>query len=293
MVIIAAAKTYPLVTPLALLLVPWSVMRSLPRIISELRLRVRERIEMRNKLRHSDYFEQLLPVDKPAPTSKKQVGYMLTVAGQLILGGYDPTSVAIYALFFFILQHSEALEKLKSEIRGAFSSCEEIDSETLRSLPWLNACLSETLRLSSAAVHHALPRISPGAEVNGEYIPKGVVVRSSAFTYNRSARFFHDPRTFRPERWLPHDHPDYDVAFAEDDHRAHFPFIVGPRQCPGREVARIMFRLFIAKTIWLFDMEQVSEELEFDGSFRVYGMWAKPELRVRFVFIKRGPEDLG
>ncbi|KUI67781.1 Isotrichodermin C-15 hydroxylase [Cytospora mali] len=287
-VILATAKTYPILTPLALLFVPWNVMRSLPRMISELRVHIIERIEARDNLKHSDYFEQLLPSNKPAPKSTKQMRHMLTVAGQLILGGYDPTSVTIYMMFFFILQNPEALEQLEHEIRETFSGYEDIEAESLRTMPWLNACLQETLRLSSAATHHSLPRISPGGIVNGEYIPKGVLCRSSLFAYSRSARFFHDPRSFRPERWLQQDHPRYDPAFAKDDHSAHFPFITGPRQCPGREVARIMFRLVVAKMLWLFDVEQVSKELDFDRDFRVYGMWTKPDLRVRLVPVQRG-----
>ena len=172
--ILAVAKTYPILSPLALLFAPWKVMRSLPSMINELRVRVIERIEMRDNLKHSDYFEQLLPANKPAPRTTKQIRHMLTVAGQLILGGYDPTSVAIYMMFYFILQSPEALEELKIEIRTSFSSYEEIDAERLRTLPWLNACLQETLRLSSAATHHSLPRISPGAMVDGKYIPEGV-----------------------------------------------------------------------------------------------------------------------
>lgn len=49
-----------------------------------------------------------------------------------------------------------------------------------------------------------------------------------------------------------------------------------------------MFRLVIAKVVWSFDLEQLSKKLQFDQDFRVYGMWTKPELRVRLVPTKRG-----
>lgn len=45
----------------------------------------------------------------------------------------------------------------------------------------------------------------------------------------------------------------------------------------------MMLRLVAAKMLWLFDMEQISKPLDFDTDFRVYGMWKKPELRVRLV----------
>lgn len=62
---------------------------------------------------------------------------------------------------------------------------------------------------------------------------------------------------------------------------------MGPRQCPGREVARIMFRLVVAKMFWLFDAEQISRKLDFEKDFTVYAMWNKPELRVRLSPVER------
>ncbi|KAM7196183.1 Isotrichodermin C-15 hydroxylase [Rhypophila sp. PSN 637] len=308
-IISATSKTYPIVYPLALFSVPWKVLTSLRSMIHELRVRAVERMDMMQddkKLKHPDYFEQLLPADQPAPAkTKKAIGHMLTVAGQMILGAYDPTSVAIWMLFFLLLGHPEAIEALKREIRGSVQSYDDIEPEKLRTLPWLNACIQETLRLGSTATHHSLPRISPGGLVNGEYIPKGLrdlagpsfhannlgskfpqtVCRSSLFTYNRIERFFHCARSFRPERWLSPEHHLYNPAFAKDDHSAFYPFILGPRQCPGREIARITIRLVAAKMFWQFDIEQLSKLLDFDHDMRVYGMWVKPKLEVRLTSV--------
>lgn len=113
------------------------------------------------------------------------------------------------------------------------------------------------------------------------------ICRSSIFTYSRSERFFHDAKSFRPERWLPESDARYEAVFSKDDHSANFPFIIGPRQCPGREVARITIRLVSAKMFWLFDVEQLSERLDFDRDMRVFGMWVKPDMRVRLTGVER------
>ncbi|KAI0434880.1 cytochrome P450 [Xylaria sp. FL1042] len=286
-IILATTKIYPILTPAVMLLTPWRLMRTLPQMLGALRTMVRKRIETRDNLKHSDFFEQLLPPGKEAPKTNKDMRHMLTVIGQLIIGGYDTTSVTSYMMLYFGLRNPEVLEELKREVRGTFSRYEDITAENLRSLPWLNACMQETLRVVTVATHHSLPRISPGGTVDGTYVPKGVICRTALFTYNRSERFFHDPSSFKPERWLSPDHPKYDPVFAGDDRRAYMPFIIGPRQCPGREMAKITFRLVLAKLFWSFDIEQVSKRLDFDTDFRVYSAWLKPELRVRFLPVKR------
>ncbi|KAI1185664.1 cytochrome P450 [Nemania serpens] len=288
---LSITKIAPILTPTVILLTSWKAIRTFPRMAKLLRAKVFERIETRYNLRHSDFCEQLLPPGKESPKTTKQIRHMVTVILQLIIGGYDTTSATTYMLLYFGLRNPEVLEELKREIRGNFSRYEDINAESLRSLPWLNACMQETLRVVTVATHHSLPRISPGATVDGTYVPKDVICRTSLFTYSRSDRFFHDPLGFRPERWLSPDHPKYDPVFANDDHRGYMPFIMGPRQCPGREIAKITFRLVLAKLFWSFDIDQVSKQLEFDRDFRVYSIWMKPELRVRFLPVKRECKD--
>ncbi|KAF2795008.1 cytochrome P450 [Melanomma pulvis-pyrius CBS 109.77] len=286
-ILLVSAKNYPILILLAPFFLPWKTIRAIPSMFKELRMQVDKRTRTSSDSAHSDYLEQILPNNKATFVNGERMKHIVNVAAQLIVGGYDPTSVAIYMMFFFMLQNPEVIEPLKDEIRRSFRTYEDIDFETLRTLPWINACMEETLRLSASATHHSLPRQSPGGIVNGEYIPQGVLCRTSLFTYSRSERYFYDAKSFRPQRWLREGHPMYDSRFSGDNKSAHMPFITGPRQCPGREVARIMFRLIIAKIIWLFDIEQTSKRLDFERDFAAYGMWTKPELRVRLSRAKR------
>lgn len=40
--------------------------------------------------------------------------------------------------------------------------------------------------------------------------------------------------------------------------------------------------LILAKMLWRYDLELVDKELDWLGSSKVYVMWWKPELRIRF-----------
>ena len=111
-----------------------------------------------------------------------------------------------------------------------------------------------------------------------------VVCQSSPFALARSPRNFYDPLRFHPQRWLAKEHPLHDPQFNEDNRKGFHPFSLGPRMCAGQEIAWWQSRLFIAKTLWVFDLEMVSgRQIDMDRDLRGWGMVVKPEFRVRFV----------
>jgi len=103
----------------------------------------------------------------------------------------------------------------------------------------------------------------------------------------RHKRYFHQPLEFRPERWLPPDHRLYDKQYANDNLKALYHFGLGPRQCPGKEIAWSQLMLFLGKVLWAFDLEGVrGHDKSFDKDFSVHTMWNRPDLYVRFVPVK-------
>lgn len=56
--------------------------------------------------------------------------------------------------------------------------------------------------------------------------------------------------------------------------------------CTGREIAWWQIRVFLAKVLWKFDLEPVAglgSKVNMDKDLRGWGMYEKPEYRVRFV----------
>lgn len=186
----------------------------------------------------------------------------------------------------FLLQDPTSYQRLVEEIR-TFKGSHDINTEAVAHLWMLNACLMETLRITVIGAN-GLPRISPGAFVDGHYVEKGTVVQYGHFAFTRSTRFFKDPDKFRPQRWLPHDHKHWDASYANDAREGFWPFSRGPRSCPGMGSAWRQTRLFIAKVLWNFDVELVpGENVVFNRDFRSYAMWEKPKVRVRFLAVNR------
>lgn len=98
-----------------------------------------------------------------------------TNAVGFILAGSESPASTLSAATLLLLQNPEKLQKLNSEICGAFKKKEEITLSSVLALPYLRAVLDETLRLGQPAPSHS-PRIVPpgGQTIAGHWIPGGV-----------------------------------------------------------------------------------------------------------------------
>lgn len=113
-------------------------------------------------------------------TRKNRVGELgltpeeqLTVAPVLVGAATETTASVLSGLLFFLGNNLVAAGHLQHEIRTAFASEQDVDMKTTGRLPYLVACIEEALRLYPSTVE-TIPRVSPGAELQGQFVPKGV-----------------------------------------------------------------------------------------------------------------------
>ncbi|KAI1404833.1 cytochrome P450 [Hypoxylon fuscum] len=191
----------------------------------------------------------------------------------LAIAGGETVSTFLAGTTCFLLQHPEKLKRLVNEIREAFNSYQDIDAQHTQHLKYLQAVISEGLRLFPPGAQ-GFARLSPGFEIDGIYIPEGVEIYTSPWTVTHDSKYFAEPMAFIPERWL--DPQSHDVKEASQ------PFLLGPRVCLGRNFAHMEMNLILAKLLWTFDLELVNEDIKWLEEARVHVMWWKPSLMVRF-----------
>jgi cytochrome P450 len=104
---------------------------------------------------------------------------ILANARTLIGAGSHTTASALAGLTFYLIKCPEVYGRLAEEIRSTFSSEDDISMKSTAALLFLHACLEEALRIYPPLAETP-PRVSPGAFVNGQYIPKGVEFFSSS-----------------------------------------------------------------------------------------------------------------
>ncbi|RYO44862.1 hypothetical protein AA0116_g13546 [Alternaria tenuissima] len=175
----------------------------------------------------------------------------------LTLAGYQTTATTLASTFYHVLRYTNTYITLCAEIRSTFASEADITGERLSRLPFLNACIRETLRLLPPANGKTAQRTAPSCTIAGTYIPAGTIVSADIYTIQRSSQYFNDPANFRPERWLEGAEEN---GFDGDNRSASRPFLIGSRACIGRHMAQQSIRLIMARLLWKYDFELLDRD---------------------------------
>lgn len=207
------------------------------------------------------------------------------------IAGSESSATSLSGITFYILTNPHAYQKLTTEIRSTYTSPDEITISSVTTLQYLEAVVSEALRLYPP-VPGTLPRVVPasngsggGETIHGAFIPAGTTVGVNHFSISRHGDNFSRANEFLPERWLPETRDT--APFNQDDRACTQPFSFGPRNCLGKNLAKAEMRLVMAKLLWSFDLELVAGQGDWVAGQKVFGFWDKPPLWCRLVPLER------
>ncbi|KAI9776748.1 MAG: hypothetical protein M1839_009392 [Geoglossum umbratile] len=273
------SRRLPLFWPFILLAIPRGFKQKFDLFLKYSKEQVRKRVARQGAITRTDFFNNLLS-EKATNVSED---WLIAQANVLVIAGSDTTATALATITYFLTKHPQQVGRLQDEIRGAFSDSDQMADSTLQSLPYLTAVIEEGLRMFPPTAF-GLPRISPGATVDGHFVPPGVTVSTSSWTTTRREQYWRSPRTFIPERWLPPTHPLHDDRFKDDNNGAAKPFSLGPRGCLGINLAYMEMRLTLARLVWTFDMRANAgtKTIDWEDDARFEGFWNIPSPMIHF-----------
>lgn len=168
---------------------------------------------------------------------------------------------------YYLIKSPQYLKKLREEVSGALFEKDVASYAQVKNLPYLKACLDESLRLSPP-VSRGLERKTPpeGMQILGESIPGNVTVSVPTYTAHRDPDIFPDPEAFRPERWLVDDEKVKQM-------RAVFiPFSTGGRACIGRNITFIEQQILVATLVHRYDFALLSDDWTLDWE-EAFNLW--------------------
>jgi cytochrome P450 len=221
----------------------------------------------------NDFFSALLQAWDDKTGQGFSTDQLVAEAGLLTIAGGDTTVTATTAIFFYLTHYASCRSRLEKEIRGTFSSVEDIRIEPkLASCHYLLACIEETLRLSPPVGSTLMREVLPGGLiVDGEWFPPGTDIGVPHYALQHDEHYFPDPFIFKPQRWLAQGSSDTidigshqrptdgvrDKASTSPESLAASAFAafgVGRTSCIGKYLAYQEISLVVARTIWLFDL---------------------------------------
>ncbi|XP_012935599.1 cytochrome P450 3A12 isoform X1 [Aplysia californica] len=179
-----------------------------------------------------DFLQLLLNAesqDRHIPGEEKKLN-SFEICAQLCLffvAGYETTANTMQFLSHSLAKHPEVQEKLIAEIESCLGD-EEPNSENLVKLTYMDAVISETLRLYPP-IPYLTREAFAACEINGFHMPAGTGIFIPTFAIGRDEEFFPEPEKFKPERFLDETSPVNPLTV--------LAFGFGPRQCIGMRLA--------------------------------------------------------
>ena len=117
--------------------------------------------------------------------------------GIFFVAGFDTISATLTAALYYLSKHEEIQERLFEEIENL----DQVNSESLADLDYLQAFLTETLRMFPPFVHHERVCMKD-TQIDGIPIRKGTRIQMPIYSAHMNPKFFPEPMKFNPNRFL-------------------------------------------------------------------------------------------
>ncbi|XP_053287903.1 1,25-dihydroxyvitamin D(3) 24-hydroxylase, mitochondrial [Pleuronectes platessa] len=180
--------------------------------------------------------------------SKKELYAAIT---ELQIGGVETTANGMLWAIFNLSRNPGAQRRLREEIKEAVPADQNPCGEHIKRMPYLKACLKESMRLSPSVPFTS--RTLDKDTVLGDYaIPKGTVLMINSHALGSNEEYFEDGKQFKPERWLRET--------STINPFAHVPFGIGKRMCIGRRLAELQLQLAMCWLVRDYDIVATDNE---------------------------------
>ncbi|CAL8146559.1 unnamed protein product [Orchesella dallaii] len=164
--------------------------------------------------------------------------HLAGLLSDLFFAGSVTTSATIGWCFLHLLLNPEVQRKVQEEVDAVVPKGKFPIAETEAKLHYVKATIAETHRIGTATPMMA-PRGTLGDEVCENFIiRKGTFIMSNIYKLHFDEKYWKDPHTFRPERFL-----DKDGIFKNDERLRAFGF--GKRRCPGEGLTQLDLTYFV------------------------------------------------
>ncbi|KAG5984550.1 hypothetical protein E4U55_004333 [Claviceps digitariae] len=264
--------------PFSLMMRPWKTMYRKLAAYSKTSVQMRKEHIAKGGDAPTDILQAFIDAEDPESNIRMSADEIQAECIMMMLAGSETTSSAIMWSIHLLLLHPKCLNKVVMEIRQHFTVGHCVSHrDVLEKLPYLEACVYESLRVSPTTAG-LTPRISRsrGVVLQGHYIPPGTEIFVNLRSVNMDDKFWDEPQKFRPERFV-----NCEVA-----KKNLFTFSYGPRNCIGRNLAWVEMLTITANILKDYDIHLPADSIYSPENINEHGV---PHLLPAKCFIASFP----
>ncbi|XP_030384203.1 probable cytochrome P450 309a1 [Scaptodrosophila lebanonensis] len=236
---------------------------------------VQMRLKSGSGAQRSDYLSHMVQLmEQKGATNDDLVGHALTV----LLDGYETSTGVLYQMLYMLGEYPEVQQKLRAEIVDALAADKNISYEQLTTLPYLDQCVNESLRLSS--IIGTLTKLCTKATTidldNGRklQVEPGTSIMVPAYQFHNDASYYPEPEVFKPERFE-------NGAHNECTKRGYFlPFGDGPRICLGMRLGLLNIKMALFRILSEYEVLQTKKVPKTADS--VLGLYLNGDIELKY-----------
>nr|QTW43664.1 CYP3027-like protein [Eurytemora affinis] len=208
-------------------------------------------VENGRKVPNGDFIDKMAEMKKQVQNGELKHLSEDQITSQSIIfliAGYETTASTLGALCYQLVKNTEVLEKLVAEIDEVLEKFDgKLDHETVAEMPYLEACIKETLRFSSPVSRN--DRLcNKDFEYKGIKIPKGTSIGICNQVVHFDPEYWPEPYMFKPERFLKENAGSIVPC-------SWLPFGAGPRACIGERFAMIEMKMGTVRLLSKYKIE--------------------------------------
>ncbi|KIJ98494.1 hypothetical protein K443DRAFT_133396 [Laccaria amethystina LaAM-08-1] len=195
------------------------------------------------------------------------------------IAGHDTTAGAMSSFVYYLSKHPEAQVRARKEVVAALGK-DEPNIENLRHMPFLQACIRESLRINTPIIPTVIT-LDLCSNGKSYHIPAktSVIMNICAIHYNET--YWPNPYKFDPTRFMNQG----DGEEARIDASLWLPFALGPRQCPARNFAMYELRTLASMLLQQWEWDLPADSPHRDGiknGFSPFALSLPKDLDINF-----------
>ncbi|CAL1284554.1 unnamed protein product [Larinioides sclopetarius] len=201
-----------------------------------------------------EYLKEMQKVKEKGTKTWFNENNLIGSAEAFILGGSDTSRTFLCWIFLAMATHPEVQENVQKEIDTVLGKDGKLPWSERAKLPYTYATLLENNRWRTVTPLSLPHCASEDTRIGGYDVPKGWNVVSNVYSLHNDPKYWKDPDSFRPERFL-----DKNGCLIMTRLDSYAPFSLGRRICPGETVAMMEIFHYFTAVMQRFDIRPLED----------------------------------